>query len=397
MQMERLRTRDVFVTEALARREPSDPDFVLDNLALQDLAARMVADPEAVLSHLVDLALEATGSVSGGISVFESEPAPGLFRWHNLRGELERFSGCTTPRHYSPCGVCLDESRPVLVEKPERAYSWLVEAGVGLPECLLVPLFVGGTEPLGTLWVVSEEVGHFDRGHTKILSDLASFTGMALHMRWSRERLEAALEEQRLLMQELSHRVKNSLQVVGGILRLDARNAGAEAGELLLRAAGRVQSIATIHDLACRSDSCQSIELSDYFTALAEALEESTAAQERAVRVKVRMPRLMLPSDTAIVLALIVNETVTNAVKHAFEGRDGGTVRILGEAAGGRLKLTIADNGRGKGTAAPSGGLGSGLIQRLALQLGAELSEADGPEGHAVVLDMPVADLTSLA
>src|SRR5215212_5774541 len=100
---------------------------------------------------------------------------------------------------YSPCGITLDHRSAVLVQRPERVYSWLVEADVSLPECLLVPLYVGEDEPLGTLWIVSEEIGQFNSGHAVALEELAGFTGIALQMIQSEERLKSALEHQETL------------------------------------------------------------------------------------------------------------------------------------------------------------------------------------------------------
>jgi hypothetical protein len=130
----------IFITEELHRRAPKKVDYQQEKLALQDLARQMADHPAEVLLHLVDLAIEICGGVSGGISLFEEDPSPGVFRWHYLRGDLEKFSGGTTPRNFSPCGVTLDLRVPILAEHPERYYTWLVEAGIALPECLLVPL-----------------------------------------------------------------------------------------------------------------------------------------------------------------------------------------------------------------------------------------------------------------
>lgn len=145
----------VFITEELARRREQRPRIFREVLPFPDLTKKMVDDPGRVLPLLFDTAMELCEAVSGGISLYEPEPAPGVFRWHHLRGDLERFSGATTPRHYNPCGITLDRRSPVLVQRPERVYTWLQDANVSLPECLLVPLYLGADEPLGTLWIVS--------------------------------------------------------------------------------------------------------------------------------------------------------------------------------------------------------------------------------------------------
>jgi PAS domain S-box-containing protein len=187
---------DVFITDELDRRAPKKTDYLQEKLALQDLAARMADEPEEVLPRFVDLALEMTGGVSAGLSLYEDDPAPGVFRWQYLRGVLSPFDGATTPRDFSPCGITLDRNAPVLSAHPERVYGWIADAKIVVPEVLLVPLYMGGTVPLGTLWIVSDREEHFDSGHARALTDLAAFVGIALRMIRSEQRLKQALEAQ---------------------------------------------------------------------------------------------------------------------------------------------------------------------------------------------------------
>src|SRR5438874_3449961 len=232
---------EVYVTEQLFRRVAGPADHLKERLAVRNVAKQMVNDPPKVLPLLVDLAMELCGAVAGGISVYEKTGE--LFRWQHLRGTLELFNGATTPRDCSPCGITLDHRSVVLVQRPERVYSWLVEAGVSLPECLLVPLYVGGAEPLGTLWIVSEEVGHFNKGHAEALEELAGFTGIALQMIRSEERLKSALDRQETLTREMGHRVKNVFAITDGMLRISARAASSKE-ELAKSLSARLHALA---------------------------------------------------------------------------------------------------------------------------------------------------------
>ena len=191
-----LTVADVFITEELDRRAPKKTDYLQEKLALQDVAARMADQPEEVLPRFVDLALEMTGGVSAGLSLYEESPPPGVFRWQYLRGRLAPFDGATTPRDFSPCGITLDRNAPVLAQHPERVYGWIADANIVVPEVLLVPLYLGGKVPLGTLWIVSDREGHFDSGHARALTELAAFVGIALRMVRSEHRLNQALEAQ---------------------------------------------------------------------------------------------------------------------------------------------------------------------------------------------------------
>ncbi len=171
---------DLFITEALDTRPLGAPDYKGEARAIQALAVRMADDPEGVLPQFVDLAMQITGAASAGLSLWEPDPAPGVFRWRHLRGTLSPFEGATTPRNFSPCGITLDRNCPVLTLHPERTYNWISDAGVVAPEVLLVPLHDGAGEPFGTLWVVGETEGRFTRDHAHVLADLAECIGGAL-------------------------------------------------------------------------------------------------------------------------------------------------------------------------------------------------------------------------
>ena len=180
---------DLFITGALDTRPSGRPDYAREAKAIQALAVAMADAPETVLPQFVDLALRITGAFSGGLSLWEPDPAPGVFRWRFLRGTLAPFEGAVTPRNFSPCGITLDRNEPVLTLQPDRVYTWIAEAKVEAPEVLLVPLHSGGAKPLearpfGTLWTVGRE-GQFTRDHARVLTDLAECVSVAA-AQWDR-------------------------------------------------------------------------------------------------------------------------------------------------------------------------------------------------------------------
>jgi hypothetical protein len=136
----------MYITDELASRPGKTPDYLQEKLAIQDLAHRMIDHPEGMLPRLVDLAMQLTGAVSAGLSLFEEDPAPGVFRWRYLCGTLAPFEEATTPRNFSPCGVTRDQKKAVLCKHPEQFYNWISDANIVVPEVLLV----GRTQP--KLW-----------------------------------------------------------------------------------------------------------------------------------------------------------------------------------------------------------------------------------------------------
>jgi hypothetical protein len=101
-----------------------------------------------------------------------------------------------------------------------------------------VPLCLGGKKPLGTLWIVSGQEGHFDRGHARVATELASFVGIALRMLQSEQRLQRSLVEQETLAQEMSHRVKNLFAMTDSMIRWSAKGAGTKVEMARLLSAG---------------------------------------------------------------------------------------------------------------------------------------------------------------
>jgi hypothetical protein len=169
---------DVLITDELQRRPPTKTDYLREKLALQDLALQMADHPAEIVPRLVGLAMELCEADSAGISLYEAQSqSPGIFRWYDLTGDLAGFAGATTPREFSPCGICLDQRAPVLMAHAERFYPGISDAHITVPELLLVPLFQRKDAPLGTLWIVGSE-GRFNAGHSRVMADFLPLPGL---------------------------------------------------------------------------------------------------------------------------------------------------------------------------------------------------------------------------
>ncbi len=380
---------EVYITNQLVGRVAGCIDMVREKLAVQDIARQMANNPSQVLPTLVDLAIELCGAVAGGISIYEKEGQ--VFRWHHLRGTLERFTGATTPRDYSPCGITLDHKSPVLVQKPERVYSWLVDADVSLPECLLVPLYVGEAEPLGTLWIVSENVGHFTSGHANTMQELAGFTGIALQMLRSEDRLKAALEEQELLTREMGHRVKNLFAIADGMIRLSARSSiGKE--EMAKALSGRLHALAGANALVRRtfSPSGQSLNVSNLSEIVAAVLKPYAHA-----KTTLRGPAVQIGEHATNTIALVFHEMATNAAKYGAFSTEAGTVAIEWSVEDGWLEFVWKEIGGPPIMTEPDSlGFGTSLVTNTITRHGGTIANIWHRDGVQVEIKLP---LTSLA
>ncbi len=394
-----LAVADVFITDQLFRRAPKKVDYLQEKLALQELAARMADAPDEVLPRFVDLAMEMTGGVSAGLSLYQELPAPGVFRWQYLRGILAPFTGATTPRNFSPCGVTLDQNGPVLSLHPERVYGWIADANIVVPEVLLVPLYLGGTAPSGTLWIVSDKEGHFDSGHARAMTELATFVGIALRMLKTEQSLQRALEEQETLAKEMSHRVKNLFSMIDALIRISGRGV-ATADEMTRLLTGRLQALASAHALVRRSFS--STGRPPHASDLKALLEAIVVPHERpeagaASRFSIDGPPIECGEHATNGIALVFHELTTNAAKYGALTADGGVVDVTWSRHGDCLVLHWIERGGPPVEAPPTtSGFGSALAQATIIrQFGGTLDCDWRRAGLAVTVTLPVERLAN--
>jgi two-component sensor histidine kinase len=378
----------VFITDELARRREQRPGIFREVLPFPYLTKKMVDDPGRVLPLLVDTAMELCEAVSGGISLYEPKPSPGVFRWHHLRGDLEKFTGAITPRHYSPCGITLDRRAPILVQRPERVYTWLQDANVSLPECLLVPLYIGAEEPLGTLWIVSEAEGHFDGRHADALADLAGFAGLALRTATDQQKLKDALDAQQLLTREMGHRLKNVLAVLQGLMNMAARKSGS-AGELAQKMTNTIQALSTAQNLVTSKGS-QDVRSA---ASLEDMLQAILAPYSHA-SIDLSGPAIEIGPTAINALALVFHELATNAAKYGSLCSLTGAISVTWEVAADTLSIIWTETG-GPAIAAPptSSGFGTLLASKSMAALRGSISPTWSPEGLSVRIAIPTTRL----
>jgi two-component sensor histidine kinase len=386
---------DLYITNELDRRPSTLPDYRQEMLAVHELAARMAETPDEVLPRFVDLAMEITGGVSAGISLYEEAPSPGVFRWRYLRGVLSPFDGATTPRDFSPCGVTLDQDNPVLSLHPERFYDWISEAEIVVPEVLLVPLYIKGRQPLGTLWIVSAKEGHFNRSHARAMVELASFVGIALRMRKAEHRLQAAFAAEEMLAKEMSHRVKNLFAITDGMIRAGLR-AMPEAKDFADALSGRLHALASAHALVSRNlrEVGREPRAGD-IRSLVAAIVEPHMVEDTRVRATGPMVRV---GDQAInAIALVLHELTTNAAKYGALSNAAGYVEIDWRVEGEDLKLSWVERG-GPTVAGPPDQMsfGSTLVRNtIVSQLGGTFASDWAATGLGVSMSIPRARLAA--
>lgn len=184
-----------------------------------------------------------------------------------------------------------------------------------------------------------------------------------------------AASEREVLLREIYHRVKNNLQIVQSLLRLGSRDLDPAQREPFESAVRRIGAMARVHNLLYNSPDLASIDLKDYLDELVSEIAGAYGAEQRHVRTEIAVESMRIPLDTAVPLAFVAVELLTNAFKHAFPDDRGGTVRIEASRIDGQGVLVVEDDGVGVQMPAPvrRRPLGLTIVERLVTQIGGVL------------------------
>jgi len=199
---------------------------------------------------------------------------------------------------------------------------------------------------------------------------------------------EELLRQKDILLQEMQHRVANSLQIIASILLLKARAVTSEETRLHLQDAHqRVMSVAEVQRHLHTSNSIDQIEVGSYLTKLCHSLAASMTGENNPITLDVTADAGWIGSNKAVSLGLIVTELVINAIKYAFpSAKSGDRIAVTYEIDKADWKLIVSDNGVGKSpvNADRTGGLGTAIVEALVKQLDARMDVASSAEGTSV-------------
>ncbi len=207
------------------------------------------------------------------------------------------------------------------------------------------------------------------------------------------EREQAVAHERiGMLMQELTHRVKNSLQLIAAMVRIEARSQKSGEGKAALeRVSHRITALAQLYSKLSESDTVEAVDAATYLDELCRDLIASVQKEgDVPIALITDIESALLSTDRAIPIGLIVNELVANAVKYAFPGETKGTVVVTLKRAPGELHLTVADNGHGVDPQRADSGVGGRLVEGFAQQLGGQVERESDSRGTTVRLILPL-------
>lgn len=203
--------------------------------------------------------------------------------------------------------------------------------------------------------------------------------------------LQTALEAQTALLHEVDHRVKNNLQMISSLIVMQSRSIPDESIRLSLKSMlDRVEALSTVHRRLYQSNDISRFDLADF---VRDIVTDLIAAAGGRFDMQLDLNPVDIPAEKAAPVALIVNELVTNAIKHGFRDRGEGMIAVRVKRLDGHCVIEVADNGSGMRGTQPStdrSSFGLRLIRALGRQLHANIEWAEGNPGTRVVLTMPV-------
>jgi len=293
----------------------------------------------------------------------------------------------------SPAGFALHTGKPVISNHLEnearfRTPEILVQHGIHRAMNVILQ---GDGRPFGVLEVDSRSEDEFVEHDLAFLQGAANLLGMAIERERHQRNLEAALERHQVLLKEMSHRVKNSLMIVTSMLQLQARDIGDPVlTDHLDEAAHRVSAVARAHDQLFQGADIERMDLGKYIEGICRDLDASVA---HCVIHTEAEHGIDISADRAISAALVVNELIANAAKHAYPGRQDGTIRIAIAGMGkDRISISVRDEGAGL----PEGfdlanpkGLGMRIVTSFVKQLDGTIEVRHHNPGSEFVVLLP--------
>jgi two-component system, sensor histidine kinase PdtaS len=296
----------------------------------------------------------------------------------------------------SPPGRAFQTGEPVVIPDTAQAPEFTISPVLqehGIVSLANVPVLIEGAA-----WGVLEVDGTAPRDYSaetlNFMHAASTTIGVAIQRaqiaKAETEALAAAAAEthsREVLLAEMQHRVKNNFQIILAMIAIQKRRLHEDAAQRALdHIANRINAISLAHDQLNPSQGLRVVNLAVYLQALCATVEH----QLEDIAIDVQADEIDLLIDRAVPLGLVLNEAVTNSVKHAFGG-GGGTisVRLTAGVGRGEARLSVSDNGRGIDPSRPRGS-GLRLVQSLAMQIGGQVEQHSSERGTTISVQFPI-------
>jgi two-component sensor histidine kinase len=246
-----------------------------------------------------------------------------------------------------------------------------------------------GHEELARVLLEDAEAGRCEMG-VRLFEELESLRELneRQELETAKRELERSGRHKDLLLKEVDHRIKNSLQIVASLLYLQAKTAGEAAGQFH-NAAARVAAIAAVHQQLHKYDDDGTVLLDRYLVDLCQGITAASSSPNRNWPIVVDAEPLAISADIAVPLALIVNELVTNAIQHSRSVRKGEGACVTLRCQPDSFSISVSDSGDGPAAGHTNAGLGTTIVESLCKQINATVEKERLVDGYTVTVMVP--------
>jgi PAS domain S-box-containing protein len=278
----------------------------------------------------------------------------------------------------------MNSRKPMLINNHalETLSAFGITAGGELPQSLLLAPMITGKKVIGVIALQDfEHTDSFTDSHLELLATVASQGAIALENAELYNTVRISLKEKEILLKEVHHRVKNNLQIMSSLVKLQTRFIKDDKMlEIMKDTGGRIQSMSIVHTKLYNSGEYEFINFAEYAKSLSENFSNTFGSAMRNISFEINMKDIKLNIDTAIPCGLIINELATNSIKHAFTPETGKpgiiTISLISNEKNVYV-LTVSDNGKGSETDLnpdKSETLGLQLVSLLSKQLNGKMT-----------------------
>ncbi len=387
----------------------------------------------SVPRRAVEIARRLLKADAAGLHLCRSDARTAIQQRDLICGDLSTLETADTGMGRSLCKMCLAAGTTVVLSQQEVELTLLRDIRPRVVHVMMVPLYDSAKSPMGILWLAQiTSTATYSRADTLILARFAHVLVLGLKLladAHERETFAAKIELERkahaetlqllraertqdqiaeasavgteralaykeLAAREAHHRVKNTLQIVGGLLAMQAHSSReTDTRTALLEAGARLQLLAHAHEcLSNPAANPDGVSVFGLLRLIADTLPRSFAETCPGIRVRLTGHEISISTDRATAVGLIANELVTNAFKHAFvDGAAGEVTMDLDCDDTSSAILRVADTGAGWASGARADSFGLSLVHKLAEQLGATLTirKPDSGSGTMITLSVP--------
>ena len=377
---------------------------------LRHVTASLVStvDRSEALDMIVQHAMTLTGADMS--SIFELDTASQELKIVAHRGLSESYLNIRLQVGEGAIGLAVQSGQPIVVQdahsdpRLQTVASWVAEEGYRA--MCSVPL-ISHNNVLGGISVYTREQRRFSHDEVELLAAFANDAALVIDKARLYEEMERQSTTKSLLLQELNHRVKNNLQMMASLMRLQLRRVRAsEVKETLALAQSRIESLGAVHDLLAEENTAPTAEqlttVQGVVKKVADIALNTMAQQHQRVSLNVEAGEFPLGQRHATLLGLVLNELVCNALTHGLRQRAEGMILIEAEEADELLRVCVTDDGVGLPEGfnlAQSNGLGMSIVKGLMEQIDGDFhmenvasagqSPPDKPAGARAIITFP--------